>query len=309
MDLNLFKTGIILVSTKDQVLQLDLINDAALKIFGWDKNTLALNFAELKKLDPALVDFTKALVDLQTSRREFTLNNQNYSLSINQLQSNSYLLEIYPVIYQDLKQTTHELKRPIQNIKTLVETLMLGAKDDIGKRDEYLDKLNFEADRLGAMVQDLLSLNRLLNKDLALNKQTIKVAELVDKLLVSASTRANNLNLKLVNELQGDLTVEADPKLLEHLLANLIDNAIKYNKEDGSVIVGFAKGLFVQDTGLGIAKADQAKVFEQFYRTSTTSHIQGTGLGLSIVKAIVDLHDWQMEIQSSEVGTRFVIAL
>jgi two-component system, OmpR family, phosphate regulon sensor histidine kinase PhoR len=295
------------MSSKDQALALDLINDAAIKILGWDKNTLALNFNRLLQLDSSLGDFSIALARLDDNKKDFSINNQNYILYNTKLKNDFYLVEIHPVVYQDLKQTTHELKRPIQNIKTLVETLILGAKDDIEKRDEYLNKLNFEADRLSTMVQDLLSLNRLLSQNLELQKRPSKVYDLVNRLLDSALTNARALNIKLENKILPGTEINADQKLLEHLLANLIDNAIKYNQRNGSVTISCDKSLIVADTGTGIEAKDQGKIFEQFYRTQSTSHIQGTGLGLTIVRAITDLHGWTIRVKSDSQGTSFVI--
>lgn len=297
VDLNLFTTGLILLGDDTH---LKSINDSALKILGWDFETLQENWNSLGSLDPNLKNLETFIKKPEKKKSEIKISQQNYQISINP-NSEFCLIEIYPIVYQDLKQTTHELKRPIQNIKTLVETLIMGAKDEKSKCDEYLGKLNQEADRLGAMVQDLLSLNNIQN--MQMNKTRIQAHGLIQKILENSETRAKGI--KLINEVPEDLEIFADIKLFEHLFANLIDNAIKYNRENGTVIIGYENGIFVQDSGLGIKEEDINKIFEQFYRTQSTSHIQGTGLGLSIVKAIADLHGWTIQVQSEiGVGTR-----
>jgi two-component system phosphate regulon sensor histidine kinase PhoR len=208
-----------------------------------------------------------------------------------------------------MNQSTHELKRPIQNIKTLVETLIMGAKDDENKLNEYLLKLNSEADRLGALVSDMLSLSHVINGAVDLHKVKVNFHYLVEKSFERAIERASKKNIKLINEIDQKFEIEADHKLLEHLLTNFIDNAIKYNHDNGSVFLRNTKTAFiVEDTGFGISDEDKAKVFEQFYRIKESAHIQGSGLGLSIVKGIADLHGWTIEIESElGKGTSFII--
>jgi len=310
-------TGILIVS-KQRFL---FINKAAHKILGWDLDILNNNFTKLRELSENLSGFSKLLVCVlnsdyddellaKTKRCETKIEGQYFNVYVTKLDEN-YLLELSHIIYQDMNQTTHELKRPIQNIKTLVETLILGAKSDPEKSDEFLMKLNQEADRLGVMVSDMLSLSHLINGVLELNLIDIKLKNLVDKIFEQAQSRIKDKKISLINELNLDLVINADQKLTEHLIANLVDNAIKYNNEPGTVTVSYKEGtLIVADTGLGMTKEDAARVFDQFYRIRDRTHIQGTGLGLSIVKAIVELHGWTIEIESElGEGTSFVINL
>jgi two-component system phosphate regulon sensor histidine kinase PhoR len=310
-------TGILIVS-KQRFL---FINKAAHKILGWDLDILNNNFTKLRELSENLSGFSKLLVCVlnsdyddellaKTKRCETKIEGQYFNVYVTKLDEN-YLLELSHIIYQDMNQTTHELKRPIQNIKTLVETLILGAKNDPEKSDEFLMKLNQEADRLGVMVSDMLSLSHLINGVLELNLIDIKLKNLVDKIFEQAQSRIKDKKISLINELNLDLVINADQKLTEHLIANLVDNAIKYNNEPGTVTVSYKEGtLIVADTGLGMTKEDAARVFDQFYRIRDRTHIQGTGLGLSIVKAIVELHGWTIEIESElGEGTSFVINL
>ena len=295
------------------------MNQAAQNVLGIDLNLLnsqdhvATNlnafYKIIDKLEAGNYD-EELLGSSRHFRREVKIDAQYFNLYIANLEEqDSFLIELSQIVYQDMNQSTHELKRPIQNIKTLVETLMLGAKDDQAKLDEYLSKLNFEADRLGAIVSDMLSLSHLINGSAELNKVEINLAATADKLLELANQRAKAKNIELINQVDKDITVLADKKLLEHLMSNFIDNAIKYNKDPGKVIIKNIDSAFViEDTGLGIADEDKTKLFEQFYRIQDRVHIQGSGLGLSIVKAIADLHGWHINIESElGQGTSFII--
>ncbi len=312
MDFNSLNTGIILLNTTGT--KICSLNAAAAKILGWDIKTLNENFSELGKLSNGLSSLSKVLKNLelddQFKKIEVSINGQHYNLYAQQ-SSEGVLLELTQIIYQDMKQSTHELKRPIQNIKTLTETLLLGAKNDSQKCEEYLSKINYEVDRLGTMVQDMLSLSHVLSGSIELEKTEFDLYTKVDKLLSSASSRAESKRIELINKVPKSATIIADTKFFDHMLANLIDNAIKYNNDQGKVIVEFSEGLLiVQDSGKGIPETDLDKVFEQFYRVKETQSIQGSGLGLAIVKAIVDLHGWKINIKSKlQEGTSFIVKM
>ena len=157
----------------------------------------------------------------------------------------------------------------------------------------------------------MLSLSHIINGVADLHKSELQLAKLVDKAFERAQGRASKKNIKLINEIEKDFKIEADLKLLEHLLTNLIDNAIKYNNDSGKVYLKNTETSFIiEDTGFGISEDDKAKVFEQFYRIKESAHIQGSGLGLSIVKGIADLHGWQLDIESElGKGTGFIVCL
>lgn len=304
-------TALLLVS-EEKILSL---NNSAKKILGWDLDSLNKNFSNLRALSESLSGFSKLLNTVlttdhenKTKRYETKIEGQYFNVYATKLQE-SYLLEFSHIIYQDMNQTTHELKRPIQNIKTLVETLMIGAKNDPEKCDEYLAKLNHEADRLGAMVSDMLSLSHVINGVVDLNLVEINLKTRIDKLFELAENRAKEKNISFKNEIDSKAVLTADSKLFDHLVSNLIDNAIKYNKDSGSVTLQYKNSqLIISDTGLGMTEEDAARVFDQFYRIKDRSHIQGSGLGLSIVKGIIDLHAWNVEIESElGQGTSFII--
>lgn len=300
------------------------MNSSAQKLLGWDIQELNKNFAKLASLSPLLASFSKLVHEIlkgnfddelsqsnKFKRFEINIEGQYYNLYLSKLAESEYLLELSPIVYQDMKQTTHELKRPIQNIKTLTEVLIMGAKNDPLKCDEYLAKLNTEADRLGTLVNDMLSLSHIVNGVIELHLHEIQIKPAIDKIFESLQTKAVDKKIDLVNQVPDYVYIHADKKLLEHLLSNLIDNAIKYNRDNGKVIVKAEEGsLVIQDTGLGMSEEDTHKIFEQFYRIKDRTHIQGNGLGLNIVKGIIELHGWQIEVSSKlGEGSEFVIRL
>jgi len=297
------------------------INESALISLGWSLQDLNKNFPYISKLSANLNQLENLIVSLISGdfdnqftqgttfyRQELVIFGHAYNCYLQKLDQD-YVLELSPIIYQDLNQATHEFKRPIQNIKTLVEVLLMGAKDDPAKLDEYLNKLNSQADRLAILVTDMLSLSRLNSGFQDLQKSSVDLYDLTNSIFESLANFASTRNISLENQLPRGFKLIADKKLLEHAIANLVDNAIKYNQEKGFVrILEIPGGFIIEDSGLGMT-ADQAlKVFEQFYRIPDRVHIQGSGLGLSLVKKIIELHGWSISLDSEpSKGTKFII--
>jgi signal transduction histidine kinase len=310
---------LILILNKTQGFS--FINESALLSLGWSLQDLNKNFPYISKLSANLNQLENLIVSLISGdfdnqftqgttfyRQELVIFGHAYNCYLQKLDQD-YVLELSPIIYQDLNQATHEFKRPIQNIKTLVEVLLMGAKDDPAKLDEYLNKLNSQADRLAILVTDMLSLSRLNSGFQDLQKSSVDLYDLTNSIFESLANFASTRNISLENQLPRGFKLIADKKLLEHAIANLVDNAIKYNQEKGFVrILEIPGGFIIEDSGLGMT-ADQAlKVFEQFYRIPDRVHIQGSGLGLSLVKKIIELHGWSISLDSEpSKGTKFII--
>jgi two-component system phosphate regulon sensor histidine kinase PhoR len=297
------------------------INQSAINSLGWSLDDLNKNFPNISRLSSNLTQLEKLINSIfdgchetnssyQINRQELEIFGQAYNCYFQKLDAD-YVLELNPIIYQDLNQATHEFKRPIQNIKTLVEVLIMGAKNDSTKLDEYLAKLNTEADRLAVLVNDMLSLSRLNSGFQELQKSSVNLQQMIKNIFSNLANFASSKEIDLQNLIPSDFLVDADKKLLEHALINLIDNAIKYNVNKGFIKVYIVKDdLIIEDSGLGMTKDDTKKVFEQFYRIPDRLHIQGSGLGLSLVKKIIDLHGWAISVESEQgKGTKFIINL
>lgn len=202
---------------------------------------------------------------------------------------------------------SHELRTPLASIKGFAETLRRGAMDDKSVRDEFVRTIEEQADRLTAIVDDLLELAALEGGRRPLKPEALALADAVKGVLASLKPLADAARVALSSEVSGDLAVRADPGAFERVLRNLVANAVKYNREGGSVTVraereGEAVRVLVRDTGLGIPPDDLPRVFERFYRVdkARSRELGGTGLGLSIVKHLVDAMGGAVEAQSEE---------
>ena len=200
---------------------------------------------------------------------------------------------------------SHELRTPLSLIKGYVETLLDGARSDPAVAERFLKIIERNTSRLDLLIQDLLTISALESGRMKLNVQPVKLHPLADKVFNDLKLRAGSKQITLKNEL-ADLTATADANRLEQVLANLVDNAIKYGRSQGTVIVGGKRGedgrleLFVQDDGPGIPAEALDRVFERFYRVDKARSREqgGTGLGLSIVKHIVQSHGGKVWVKS-----------
>jgi two-component system phosphate regulon sensor histidine kinase PhoR len=200
---------------------------------------------------------------------------------------------------------SHELRTPLSLIKGYVETLLDGARNDPAITERFLKIIERNTQRLDLLIQDLLTISALESGRMKLNLQPVELRPLVEKIFTDLKPPAENKNTGLVNVLP-DLTATADVNRLEQVLANLVDNAIKYGRAQGTVTVGGKKlddgklEIFVQDDGPGIPPESLDRVFERFYRVDKArSRDQGgTGLGLSIVKHIAQAHGGEVWVKS-----------
>jgi two-component system phosphate regulon sensor histidine kinase PhoR len=192
---------------------------------------------------------------------------------------------------------SHELRTPLSLIKGYVETLLDGAKDNPEVASKFLLTIERNAERLKLLIEDLLTISELESGRVKLNLQPVPLASLVEKVFDDFKSRTAAKNVNLINQ-TPDLTVRADVVRLEQVLGNLIDNAIKYGRPNGTVTAG-ARALedgqievFVKDDGPGIPGESLERIFERFYRVDKARSREqgGTGLGLSIVKHIIQTH-------------------
>ena len=203
---------------------------------------------------------------------------------------------------------SHELRTPLSLIKGYAETLLDSARNDPEVAGRFLKIIERNAHRLDLLIQDLLTISSLESGRIKLNLQPAPLRPLVEKVLADFKTRADVKNVKLVNDLP-ELTATADTDRLEQVFANLVDNAIKYGRGQGTVSIGGQKAdgdqieIFVQDDGPGIPPESLDRVFERFYRVDKGRSREqgGTGLGLSIVKHIVQSHGGKVWVKS-ELG-------
>lgn len=209
---------------------------------------------------------------------------------------------------------SHELRTPLTAIKGYVETL----ETKISKKNrQYLDVIKRHTERLINIVQDLLLLSKLEEKEIKPDFEAVNIKNLIENIKILFEPRFKEKRIDLKLAIEDDLPqIQGDSFKLEQMLINLIDNAIKYT-EKGEVKITAQRlnhdiRIEIKDTGIGMAKEHLPRIFERFYVVdkSHSRKIGGTGLGLSIVKHIVLLHNGKIDVESTPgVGTKFIITL
>ena len=203
---------------------------------------------------------------------------------------------------------THEIKTPLTAIIGFVETLQQGAIDDRVKAQKFLLTIHENAQRLNRLVDDLLTLSSIELGETKLHLEGLALDDVFETALTLISPRAALKNIRIQREVQPGLPmVWADRDRLVQILVNVLDNAVKFTPEGGSVSITVSpevQGFIVikiTDTGIGISKSELPRLGERFYRIDKTRsrEMGGTGLGLSIVKHLMKAHEGSMEIEST----------
>ena len=205
---------------------------------------------------------------------------------------------------------SHELRTPVTVIKGYADTLLNGVLDaDPQRSKQFVQVIQQHTERLSVLINDILTLSRLESKETALDQEPIDAWSAVATACMLVGEHADLKNITLVNEIHPEVHhVMADHGRLEQVVVNLLENAVKYTPEGGTVRVssedqgGFIR-FAVSDTGIGISSGDISRIFERFYRVDQARSREqgGTGLGLAIVKHIVQLHGGEVSV-SSELG-------
>ena len=201
---------------------------------------------------------------------------------------------------------SHELRTPLTTIKGYAETLLDGAlKEKVAF--QFVQVINRHADRLTKIVEDLLMLSKIESREFILKSERLSISELIDSAMDAIKEEADKKDVAISrSEPAPSFFISGDRKSLEHVLINLLDNAIKYGREGGNIQILIDKNtngeiqVCVQDDGIGIPKEDLSRIFERFYRVDKgrSKELGGTGLGLSIVKHIVQAHGGQVWAES-----------
>ena len=233
------------------------------------------------------------------------------------LNDTSELRRLERLRHEFVANVSHELKTPLSVMKTCVETLQDGAADDPNMRGLFLHQIAEGADRLYALILDLLSLARIESGNEVFDYDDVAVDESVEACIERHRPRAEAKGMTLEAIPSAPATVWADAEALGQILDNLVDNAVKYSQAGGSVRVGWRLDadvvtLFVEDNGPGIPERDLNRIFERFYRVdkARSRELGGTGLGLSIVKHLAQTMGGSVEAASQMGrGSTFTITL
>ena len=216
---------------------------------------------------------------------------------------------------------SHELKTPLTSISGFAEILKNGGTDEQTTKD-FANTIYEETQRMISLVNDIIKLSKLDEKSISQEKEEINLTELSKEVITPLLPVAEKKNVKIDLEAENQVFINGVRSVIFEMIYNLVENAIKYNKNDGKVIVKVSKisenpsskkqnvVLSVSDTGLGIPKNEQERIFERFYRIdkSRSKESGGTGLGLSIVKHGAKYHNAKVTLSSQEgKGSTFTI--
>ncbi|WP_304406680.1 cell wall metabolism sensor histidine kinase WalK, partial [uncultured Clostridium sp.] len=207
---------------------------------------------------------------------------------------------------------SHELKTPLTSIKGFSETLRY--VDDFETKNKFLNIIDKEAERLTNLISDILVLSNIENLN-RMDNGKFKPREVIENIIdiVKRESDKKQIKIEYINEFDGNIVGSEDK--FHQLALNLIENAIKYSKENGNVkiITTSTKENFifkVIDDGIGIPKDDIPRIFERFYRVDKSRSTRGTGLGLAIVKHIVKLFNGDITVDSEVgVGSSFTVKI
>ncbi|OGF44182.1 MAG: hypothetical protein A2452_06990 [Candidatus Firestonebacteria bacterium RIFOXYC2_FULL_39_67] len=213
---------------------------------------------------------------------------------------------------------SHELRTPLASIKGFTETLLDGALEDKENNRKFLLIIQENVSRLDRLISDILELSKMESSPLKPEKDFFDIKEAVDKAVEILRPNSKKKNIKIEIKITEKFPrVYANKDMLEQVFINLLDNALKFNKTKGSVIVEAEETpagikVSVKDTGLGIPEEDHPKIFERFYRVDKgrSRELGGTGLGLAIVKHIIELHGGTVGMESKiNEGSEFYFIL
>ncbi|HEX6851266.1 MAG TPA: ATP-binding protein [Candidatus Polarisedimenticolaceae bacterium] len=225
-------------------------------------------------------------------------------------------LEALERVRQDfVANVSHELRTPLTSIKAFVETLSDDGLEDREQSLKFLSIVRKHADRMGELIDDLTDLSLIETGAVALDQQELDAGEVARDVAAQLALKARAAGVEVAVEIPDPFPVRADRRRLVQILVNLIDNAIKFNRPGGRVVVGGGTEegrptLWVEDTGTGIPADSLEQVFHRFYRVdkARSKEIGGTGLGLAIVRHLMRLHGGQV-VLASEIGrgSRFTL--
>ena len=227
----------------------------------------------------------------------------------------TYLRRVEQMQLDFVSNVSHELKTPVTSITGFSETLLNGAKDDPATLQQFLQIIYDESRRLTQLITDILTLSR--SESGTTHVRMVNLAELVRDTQATLAQTIQDKAITVTTDIDPDLIVTIDSVKVSQIVRNLMNNAVFYNRQHGSVTVSATVirdqlRLVVQDSGIGIDTDEQARVFERFYRVdkARSRNNGGTGLGLAIVAELVHSLDGSVSVNSQlGVGTTFTVVL
>ncbi len=326
--------GIIAVSNEKKVL---FINPEAQNIFHMSENeSVGKKIIEIfrnHEIYSAIENYFENKFSRRISK-EIIFEDRYYTVNINPIYSTEITTEKIGamILIQDITEikklenmrkdfvanVSHELRTPLTSIRGFVETLQSGNIEDETTREKFLDIIGMETTRLNNLIEDILILSDIENTN-NVHIEKVEVLKSLYEVIDMMSMKIKNANIDISTNINidKDLIIDGNVTWFKQILINLIDNAIKYNKENGKMIIEAYQEkekiyMIIEDTGIGIKEEYLDRLFERFYRVdkSRSKMVGGTGLGLAIVKhALINLNG-SIEVESKEkIGTKFIVKI
>ena len=315
------KEGMILLDNNCRIIS---INQAAQDILQTDQTCLGKDMLQIIR-NLSLNNWLEKGLQGRKQEGILQLDDSHYKVMVRPIQSEDKVTGLALLFFDVTEQlqaeqlrreftanVSHELKTPLHLISGYSEML---ASDVVAQKDvpQFAEKIHSESQRMIQLVEDIIKLSHL-DESEELAMEPINLYQISEEVLESLSAKANerHINLHLLGE---PAYITGNHALIHSLIYNLCDNAIIYNRDKGDVTVGITSNedtivLTVQDTGVGIAKDEQERIFERFYRVdkSRSKKLGGTGLGLSIVKHAVNQHHADIKVESQlGLGTKMTV--
>ena len=294
-------------------------------------NSSALKLLELSTSSPIGMRFNEAIRDheIQNLMKECLVKRQQVSVEVDLLHSRRSVIgfatplsdglagvlftmhdrtvakELEATRREFVANVSHELRSPIASIKAMAETLE-EFSDDRATTTDFIGRIRDEVDRMTALVEDLLDLAKLQQGRDVISPQKMDMNLLIENVVASYKQKASVLGISLeVRNQSVDNYLIADQGRLRQVLVNLLENALRFTGDNGTVVVEAVaeEGMFyvhVKDSGVGIPVEHLPHVFERFYKADRSRREEGSGLGLAIVKHIVQAHSGEVEVKSVE---------
>lgn len=318
--LNEISNGIILLDSRANI---GIINNKALEIFGLDYDKIiGKNMVYLIRDLKLQQEINEAISSKSCINTKFDYNNNSYSVIIKYIEADwttGAVIGKFSDVTKEMAlertkreffaNASHELKSPLTSIIGYLQMVKEGIVDDMPTIIDYSNRSLSEAQRMNNIIIDMLDLSKYeANEDTKVEE--VNVSKVLHDIINSLDSKISEKNIKVdIDEIETKII--SDYNHIYELIRNLVDNAIKYNKDNGNIYITLNNNfLEIKDTGIGIPLDEQERVFERFYRVdkAKSKTLGGTGLGLAIVKHICEIHGYQIKLKSIEnVGTTITI--
>lgn len=317
--LNLLTQGVVVIDSNES---LRFINDKAMKILDSNNNLIGKNYLYLfrdTKLQKLILEVFKNhsqvnyLLNIDSCKINCNVTylteaklNGGIIITLEDITKQANLEEEKRDFFQN---ASHELKSPLTSIIGYQQMICDDIVDSKDQIINYSSKTLKEAKRMNNIIIDMLNLSSI-EQNYQKKQDIVKVDKALIEILDSLEDRIKARNIGVITNIAKCETV-GDAKLIDELIRNLIDNAIKYNVDNGKIMITLnTSTLTIEDTGIGISKEYQSRVFERFYRVDKghSKEIGGTGLGLAIVKHICEIYQYELKLESTiGKGTKITI--